>query len=85
MKDWVEANPKPKTRGERTQWKEEYYQAKAKYKEHYDEMPKVYFVNLEKKIIVFTDQPHPLILQHLRSLLSHDRKIRPVFWFVQFS
>ena len=34
-----------------------------------------YEVNLERKILIFLDQPHSLLLQHLRPLLSHDDKI----------
>ncbi len=33
-----------------------------------------YEVNLERKILIFLDQPHNLLLQHLRPLLSHDEK-----------
>jgi len=31
-------------------------------------------INLSKKIIIFLDQPHTLLLEHLRPLLSHDKK-----------
>ena len=30
-------------------------------------------VDLSRKIIIFLDQPHALLLQHLRPLLSHDK------------
>ena len=33
-----------------------------------------YLVNLSRKILIFLDQPHQLLLQHLRPLLSHDEK-----------
>ena len=33
-----------------------------------------YTVDLERKILIFLDQPHTLLLQHLRPLLSHDEK-----------
>lgn len=33
-----------------------------------------YYVDLERKILIFLDQPHTLLLQHLRPLLSHDDK-----------
>lgn len=33
-----------------------------------------YIVDLSKKILIFLDQPHTLLLQHLRPLLSHDKK-----------
>jgi hypothetical protein len=35
---------------------------------------KIVYVNLEQKILVFIDQPHDMLLQRLRPLLSHDRK-----------
>lgn len=31
-------------------------------------------VDLERKILILLDQPHPQLLQHLRPLLSHDKK-----------
>ncbi len=33
-----------------------------------------YIVNLSRKILIFLDQPHTLLLQHLRPMLSHDKK-----------
>lgn len=33
-----------------------------------------YIVNLSRKVLIFLDQPHTLLLQHLRPLLSHDKK-----------
>jgi len=35
---------------------------------------KGYVVNLSRRILIFLDQPHTLLLQHLRPLLSHDKK-----------
>jgi len=35
---------------------------------------KGYVVDLSRKIMVFLDQPHTLLLQHLRPMLSHDKK-----------
>lgn len=35
---------------------------------------KQYVVDLSRKILIFLDQPHTLLLQHLRPLLSHDEK-----------
>ena len=32
-----------------------------------------YIVDLSRKIMIFLDQPHTLLLQHLRPLLSHDK------------
>lgn len=37
-----------------------------------------YFVDLDRKILIFLDQPHPLLLEHLRPLLSHDDKEIPI-------
>jgi len=33
-----------------------------------------YIVDLSKKILIFLDQPHTMLLQHLRPMLSHDKK-----------
>lgn len=33
-----------------------------------------YIVNLSRKIMIFLDQPHDMLLQHLRPMLSHDKK-----------
>lgn len=41
---------------------------------NYIKEEKKYFVDLERKILVFIDLPHALLLQHLRPLLSHDSK-----------
>lgn len=35
---------------------------------------KEYLVDLSRKIIIFLDQPHTMLLEHLRPLLSHDKK-----------
>jgi hypothetical protein len=40
----------------------------------WDEERKVYRVNLERKILIFLDQPHDELLRRLRPLLSHDQK-----------
>lgn len=40
----------------------------------YNEEKQGYVVDLSRKILVFLDQPHTLLLQHLRPLLSHDKK-----------
>ncbi len=40
----------------------------------FDKEKNEYIVNLEKKIVIFLDQPHSLLLQYLRPLLSHDEK-----------
>lgn len=33
-----------------------------------------YVVDLSRKIMIFLDQPHTMLLQHLRPFLSHDQK-----------
>ncbi|MCL4390229.1 MAG: toprim domain-containing protein [Patescibacteria group bacterium] len=40
----------------------------------YDKERNGYLVDLSRKILIFLDQPHTLLLQHLRPLLSHDKK-----------
>jgi len=38
----------------------------------------VFMVDLQKKILVFVDQPHDMLLQRLRPILSHDKKEIPL-------
>lgn len=40
----------------------------------FDKEKEGYIVDLSRKIIIFLDQPHSLLLQHLRPLLSHDKQ-----------
>ncbi len=40
----------------------------------YEKAKQGYTVDLARKILIFLDQPHTLLLQHLRPLLSHDKK-----------
>jgi hypothetical protein len=40
----------------------------------WDERKKAIVIDLEKKILIFLDQPHDQLLQRLRPLLSHDKK-----------
>ena len=35
---------------------------------------KIVYIDLEKKILIFLDQPHSQLLEHLRPLLSHDER-----------
>lgn len=35
---------------------------------------KIKYIDLKQKILIFIDQPHDLLLQRLRPLLSHDRR-----------
>ena len=41
----------------------------------YDEELDMKVIKLDRKILIFVDQPHPELLQRLRPLLSHDKKI----------
>lgn len=74
LKNWEDFNRRPDSGNGLTEWKENRRLAIRQYKDEWDELDKIYEVNLERKILVFTDQPHDILLQHLRSLLSHDRK-----------
>ncbi len=40
----------------------------------YEKDKQGYIVDLSRKILIFLDQPHDQLLQHLRPLLSHDKK-----------
>lgn len=40
----------------------------------YDKENKRFYVDLERKILIFLDQPQTLLLERLRPLLSHDNK-----------
>lgn len=40
----------------------------------YDKEKQGYIVDLCRKILIFLDQPHLMLLEHLRPLLSHDKK-----------
>ncbi len=40
----------------------------------FEEDKQGYTVDLSRKILIFLDQPHTLLLQHLRPMLSHDKK-----------
>ena len=40
----------------------------------YDKDREGYIVDLSRKVLIFLDQPHTLLLQHLRPMLSHDQK-----------
>ena len=40
----------------------------------FDKEKQGYIVDLSRKILIFLDQPHNLLLQHLRPFLSHDKK-----------
>lgn len=40
----------------------------------YDKEKKGYIINLERKILIFLDMPHPQLLERLRPVFSHDQK-----------
>ena len=40
----------------------------------YNKEERTFTVDLSHKILIFLDQPHMMLMQHLRPLLSHDRK-----------
>ena len=40
----------------------------------FDKEQKGYTVDLSRKILIFLDQPHTMLLQRLRPMLSHDKK-----------
>lgn len=37
-----------------------------------------YLVDLSRKVLIFLDQPHTQLLEHMRPLLSHDKKEIPI-------
>ena len=45
-----------------------------RFRDEWDAVPKLYVVNLEKRIQIFKDTPDDQVLSPLRSLLSHDEK-----------
>ncbi len=44
----------------------------------YDKQREAFIVDLSRKILIFLDQPHTLLLQRLRPFLSHDKKEIPI-------
>src|SRR3989344_1522546 len=49
-----------------------FFHDKAK---EYDKEKNELLVDLSHKILIFLDQPHTLLLQHLRPILSHDKEV----------
>jgi len=91
IKEWEEQNPPPeapdtldksedavKARKAAREWRERRKIQIQKFKEEWNRLPKIYVVDLEKRILIFKDQPHDRVLQVLRSLLSHDDKVLEV-------
>ena len=75
VEEWIRNNPKPEVRGEKGSWTEECDTQKARAGIFWDNLPKIKRIDLHQKIIIFVDQPHDQLLQHLRAMLSHDEKI----------
>lgn len=69
-KMWLEQNPKPDS-GVRA-YRAEQGAAKARFKEEWDNLDKVMYWDLSRKIILFKDSPHDDVLRNLRSLVSKD-------------
>jgi len=40
----------------------------------YDEENQCYIVDISRKIIIFLDQPHTMLIERMRPILSHDKK-----------
>lgn len=89
LAEWEEENPRPykeeqggkETRdsiSRRSAWKEKRKEAYRQYRDEWDALDKLYQVDLEKRMLIFVDQPHDRLLQVLRALLSHDQKLLPV-------
>jgi len=89
MDEWEKETPLPykeerdgkqtqKSISDRAAWKVKRKAAKRQGQDEWDAIDKLYTVDLEKRILIFVDQPHDRLLQVLRALLSHDRKLLPV-------
>jgi len=78
IEKWEEENPEPKKGEGKTTWKEKRRDEVRALKSEWDQKTKFYMVDLEKKIIIFLDQPHDELLKKLRPMLSHDKKFLPV-------
>jgi hypothetical protein len=61
-----------------SEWKALKKSEYRKHKEEWDGIEKIYVVSLEKRVLIFKDQPHDRVLQVLRSMLSHDEKVLEV-------
>lgn len=82
MDEWEKENPRPysdKERSpERARWRDARKEAYRNYRDEWEQIEKQYIVDLEKRILIFVDQPHDRLLRVLRALLSHDQKMLPV-------
>lgn len=73
MVQWDESQDEP-TRGEKTKYNERRKEQARVLKEEWNAIPKIHVIDLERKLLVFLDQPTDELLQVLRPLLSHDKK-----------
>jgi hypothetical protein len=91
LKEWEREFPRPsaldyenksaeavKGRHALSEWKALKKAEYHKHKEEWDGIEKIYVVSLEKRVLIFKDQPHDRVLQVLRSMLSHDEKVLEV-------
>jgi len=74
--DYSDKSPDAVSRRKKlSSWKEDRKAEYRRRRDEWDALDKVYVVSLEKRILIFVDQPHDRVLQVLRSLLSHDDKV----------
>jgi len=91
LTDWEKLYPRPRAPGysdksreakdarkKLAEWKHQKKMEYQRLKEEWNNIEKIYVVSLEKRILIFKDQPHDRVLQVLRSMLSHDEKILEV-------
>ena len=91
LADWEKLHPRPHAPGysdksreavdarkKLAEWKQQKKTEYQRLKEEWNGIEKIYIVSLEKRILIFKDQPHDRVLQVLRSMLSHDEKILEV-------
>ena len=78
IEKWEESNSFPEKGQGRSEWKEKRRDKIRSLKVEWDQTQKYFMVDLEKKIIIFLDQPHDELLKKLRPLLSHDQKFLKV-------
>lgn len=74
LKKWEENNPYPAKGQGRSKWGEAKTEETRRLRNEWDEIGKLYIIDLCQKIIIFVDQPHDELLKVIRSLLSHDKK-----------
>lgn len=72
---WEKKHLKPEKGEGVKDWREKRREEIGHLKVEWDGLEKYYLVDLERKIIIFLDQPHDELLKKLRPLLSHDQKL----------